>query len=198
MIARMCGNGVLILLKSFHVRILFLSSGRVVNISPDDFFVGIGDINSTFLPKLDASTSTIPPMPPPTPSQQQQATSGSTPSPSVPVPASNGSQSSIVSTSSADEAAAEEILQKEMMTRNSLALEAQVEERPLAKLQEELQEAANGQLTSESPASTSASGKCETTSKPHESPGEKHHRKALLKNDDTELQRVKRVSCVVP
>jgi RNA polymerase II subunit A C-terminal domain phosphatase len=82
-----------------------------------------------------------------------------------------------------------------MIARNSLALEAQVEERPLAKLQEELQEAANGQFPSESPAS-SISGQSENTSKPSEIPGEKHHRKALLKNDDIELQRIKRVSRV--
>jgi predicted transcriptional regulator len=100
-----------------------------------------------------------------------------------------------VGTSSADEVDTKETLQKEMIARNSLALEAQVEERPLAKLQEELQEAANGELADESPASDSVSGRTENTSKPPEASGERHHRKALLKNDDVELQRVKRVSC---
>ena len=100
--------------------------------------------------------------------------------------------------STVDEEAAKEILEREMIARNSLALEAQVEERPLAKLQEELQEAANGELTSETPANHSASSETENTSKPPEAPDEKHHRKALLKNDDTELQRVKRVSCGFP
>ena len=104
-------------------------------------------------------------------------------------------QSSAVAT---EEAAAEETLQREMITRNSLALEAQVEERPLAKLQEELQEAANGQLASETPASHSASGESENASKTSEASGEKHHRKALLKNNDTELQRVKLVGCALP
>ena len=85
-----------------------------------------------------------------------------------------------------------------MIARNSLVLEAQVEERPLAKLQEELQEAADGELASETPASHSAPGESEDTSKPPEAPGEKHHRKALLRNDDTELQRVQRVSCGFP
>ena len=80
------------------------------------------------------------------------------------------------------------------MARNSLALEAQVEERPLAKLQEELQEVANGHHESEGPATESASGKSVSTSRPPEYSGEKHHRKALLKNDDTELRRIKRVS----
>jgi RNA polymerase II subunit A-like phosphatase len=81
-----------------------------------------------------------------------------------------------------------------MIARNSLALEAQVEERPLAKLQEELQEAADGQLASESLGSNTSGQSEKNTSKPSEAPGEHHHRKALLKNDDIELQRIKRVS----
>ena len=105
------------------------------------------------------------------------------------------SQSSAVA---ADEATVKEIEQKEMIVRNSLALEAQVEERPLAKLQEELQEAANGQLASETPTSHSTSGESEIASKPYEVTGEKHHHKALLKNDDAELQRVKLVRCAFP
>jgi len=168
-----------------------LSSRHQINVPTDDFFVGIGDINSAFLPRLDASTSAISPTPPGKP----PAVSGSALSISAPSPDPDDSQPSTVGPSSADEAVAEEILQKEMMARNSLALEAQVEERPLAKLQEELQEAANGQLTSDSPTTDAALDQSENTPKPPEALGEKHHRKALLKNDDTELQRVKRVSC---
>jgi RNA polymerase II subunit A C-terminal domain phosphatase len=134
-------------------------------------------------------------MSPATASREPQTDPGPTLTTSTPGPLPDDSQSSTISTSSADEAVAAEILQKEMIARNSLALEAQVEERPLAKLQEELQEAANGQLPSESPAS-SISGQSENTSKPSETSGEKHHRKALLKNDDMELQRIKRVSRV--
>ncbi len=108
--------------------------------------------------------------------------------------APNASQSSTVGKSTVDEAAAGEILQKEMMARNSLALDAQVEERPLAKLQEELQEAANGQGDSEGPAAENTPGNSVSTSRqPESSGGERHHRKALLKNDDTELRRVKGV-----
>ncbi|KAH9178811.1 hypothetical protein EDB89DRAFT_2111688 [Lactarius sanguifluus] len=152
---------------------------NLVKVIPYDFFVGIGDINSAFLPKLDTSTTSISPMPPPPAGRKPQTIARpTTPSP-APDSASSASQS--------------KILQKEMMARNSLALEAQVEERPLAKLQEELQEVANGQHESEGPATESASGKSESTSRPPESPGERHHRKALLKNDDTELQRVKRL-----
>ena len=165
-----------------------------VNIPADDFFVGIGDINSAFLPKLDPSTSSIPQMSSVTTSRQPQTVPGTTLSTSTPSPSADDSQSGAIGASPVDEAVATEILQKEMIARNSLALEAQVEERPLAKLQEELQEAANGQLESESPAS-SISSPSENTSKPSEVPGEKHHhRKALLKNDDVELRRIKGVS----
>jgi RNA polymerase II subunit A C-terminal domain phosphatase len=171
-----------------------LSSRHQINVPTDDFFVGIGDINSAFLPRLDPSTSAISQMSS-TPPGKPPAVSGPALSISAPGPVPNDPQSSTVGPSSADEAVAEENLQKEMIARNSLALEAQVEERPLAKLQEELQEAANGQLTSDSPTTDTASGQNESTPNPPEALGEKHHRKALLKNDDTELRRIKRVSC---
>ena len=132
-----------------------------------------------------------------TPGRQPQTVSGTpgtTPPTSTPSASAEDTQSSEIGVSPADEAVNTEILQKEMIARNSLALEAQVEERPLAKLQEELQEAANDQLEGESPA-TNTSSQSENTSKPSETPGEKHHhRKALLKNDDVELRRIKRVS----
>jgi RNA polymerase II subunit A-like phosphatase len=132
-----------------------------------------------------------------TPGRQPQTVPGTTLSASTPSAPADDSQSSEIGASPADEAVDTDILQKEMIARNSLALEAQVEERPLAKLQEELQEAANDQLESESPAS-STSSQSENTSKPSETPGEKHHhhRKALLKNDDVELRRIKQVSRV--
>jgi RNA polymerase II subunit A C-terminal domain phosphatase len=130
------------------------------------------------------------------PGRQPQTVPGITLSTSTPDPSADDSQSSAIGASPADEEVDTEILQKEMIARNSLALEAQVEERPLAKLQEELQEAADGQLESESPASSSPS-QSENTSKPSETPAEKHHhRKALLKNDDVELRRIKQVSRV--
>jgi RNA polymerase II subunit A-like phosphatase len=132
-------------------------------------------------------------MPSTTLGRQPQAVPETTLSTSTPSPSADDSQSGAID---ADEEVNAEILQKEMIARNSLALEAQVEERPLAKLQEELQEAANGELESESPASNTSS-QSEDTSKPSEIPGEKHHhRKALLKNDDVELRRIKRVSRV--
>ncbi|KAF8260723.1 hypothetical protein EI94DRAFT_1747641 [Lactarius quietus] len=161
---------------------------NLVKVIPYDFFVGIGDINSAFLPKLDPTTTPISPMSTPPAGRKPSTVASSTLPVSASESASNTPQSSTV-----DETAAEEILQKEMITRNSLALEAQVEERPLAKLQEELQEVADGQHEIEGPAAESASGKSVSSSRPPESSGERHHRKALLKNDDTELRRIKRL-----
>jgi RNA polymerase II subunit A C-terminal domain phosphatase len=70
----------------------------------------------------------------------------------------------------------------EMLTRNNAALDAQLEERPLAKKQEELQEHDDAQQ-----ASTSACVK-EPLLKPGNLP-----KKTLLKNDDHELERLGKV-----
>jgi len=76
-----------------------------------------------------------------------------------------------------------------MLTQNSLALEAQVEERPLAKKQEELQTASN-----ESGRSTDQSTPSDAPSSERVQERDASPRKALLKNDDTELKRVGDVS----
>lgn len=85
---------------------------------------------------------------------------------------------------------------KEMLTQNSLALEAQVEERPLAKKQEELQSASKQSdppSNNESTPPVEASGSVTTSAKTKNGPA----RKALLKNNDTELKRVSDVRCLV-
>jgi RNA polymerase II subunit A-like phosphatase len=77
-----------------------------------------------------------------------------------------------------------------MLTQNSIALEAQVEERPLAKKQEELQVASD-----EAPSTSGAtSGSKAVVSEAQTPAPKKHQRKAaLLKNDDNELQRLGKV-----
>lgn len=79
-----------------------------------------------------------------------------------------------------------------MLTQNSLALEAQMEERPLAKKQEALVASEDDQATkpeTPSPAESYSSGTVVDTPPPTE----KHVRKALLKNDDFELERLTKV-----
>ncbi|KAI0049263.1 hypothetical protein FA95DRAFT_1489590 [Auriscalpium vulgare] len=167
---------------------------NLVKVIPYDFFVGIGDINSTFLPKVDASA--LPSIPPGSPGDPTRR-STPTPPPALPVPGSPSpltSDSTLVAAADVAEVDEAEIVKKDMLTRNSLALEAQVEERPLAKLQEELQEVSDKEEDAEKAVdSTSAEEPSATPpdSKPPESP--KHHRKPLLKNDDVELERVKKI-----
>ncbi len=85
----------------------------------------------------------------------------------------------------------------EMLSQNTLALEAQVEERPLAKKQEELQETAKEEAAekAEHEASESVSAENGTAFPPPEQheKREKPVQKALLKNDDNELNRVQQV-----
>lgn len=170
----------------------------------DDFFVGIGDINSAFLPKITPLTPSIPSQPP-----------SSSPSPATPVPPppspDNIPPSSSVSEMSSETAIHEssptlvgsddeELEKRTMLTRNSIALEAQVEERPLAKKQEELEEqeqkeeaqSQSGGDASESDSGGTESAEVKADVTPQPLP-HKHTAKALLRNDDCELSRVKAV-----
>ena len=88
---------------------------------------------------------------------------------------------------------------KAMLTQNSLALEAQLEERPLAKKQEALQGASKDSKPSEEQPISGQEIKealDANAQEVHDTPPfkvEKVLRKALLKNDDTELERVAKV-----
>lgn len=100
-----------------------------------------------------------------------------------------------------------ELEKTEILARNADALDAQLEERPLAKKQEQLQEEEDESEKSvadtngtnehgeEAKAGQGAEGEGATTepAKSTTPKPEKHVRKALLKNDDTELVRVQKV-----
>lgn len=74
-----------------------------------------------------------------------------------------------------------------MMTQNSIALEAQVEERPLAKAQEQL---ADIEEVKSEPVDV-------TLDVEHPTPHPAHaHKKALLKSEDSELHRVRKVCAI--
>lgn len=172
----------------------------------DDFFVGIGDINSAFLPKVTPLTPSAPPQPlssPPNP----VAPTTSSPSPpqlSTPPPESEMSSETAIHESSPTLVGSddEELENRTLLTRNSIALEAQVEERPLAKKQEELEEQEQmEEAHNQSEADISKPGgegvesaevKVDTTATV-QPPPHKHMVKALLRNDDCELLRVKAV-----
>lgn len=138
----MSGNGVQTCLRSDRVRIAIIlntiASHVPMNelILADDFFVGIGDINSTTVPKA----------------------------PSTVASAVLAAQNKITSE----------------------RIAAQVEDRPLAKKQELLEE----EDQKEGEIKTTTNGAKQKSSDETHEKHNLHHRKALLKNDDTELARV--------
>jgi RNA polymerase II subunit A C-terminal domain phosphatase len=154
----------------------------------DDFFVGIGDINSPFLPKLDPSSI---PGPKPPASSTEESIPSSDEKPPVTVSPSELSSSSEATANTADQDA-KDAEADAAMTKAAEVLDAQLEERPLAKMQEEL---------SEKGSQETSSSEIVTDEKPGEPPQteaepkkEKPVRKALLTNNDHELLRVKAVS----
>lgn len=96
----------------------------------------------------------------------------------------------------------EDVEKRTMITRNSIALEAQVEERPLARKQEELDEQDQKEETQNQSSDVAKSeekgpevAEVKTDVVPQPTP-HKHPVKALLKNDDYELLRVRSVRYV--
>ncbi|KAF9270753.1 hypothetical protein L218DRAFT_976431 [Marasmius fiardii PR-910] len=181
-------------------------SPNLIKVIPYEFFIGIGDINSAFLPKLEPLTAATPAT---NTREFQKFIYGDGPlmcSPSASPKAPEQSDVLAPDPLTSPETEDNQKNSKEfMMTENSLALEAQVEERPLAKRQEELQEApaAEHKAPSQTPTPTSDvetppsnetnentdEGKSEVAFAPVPRP-ERTPRKALLKNDDRELDRV--------
>lgn len=85
-----------------------------------------------------------------------------------------------------------------MVAANSLILEAQLEERPLAKKQEELLDVIEESGKTDEASTEDGNEKSdEEKEKLTEKPAERVAKKALLKNDDVELQRVSKVYCVL-
>lgn len=131
-------------------------SPNLVEVVRYDFFVGIGDINSTFLPpKIDPRLR----IPAGTPTIERKPTGPQQP------------------TATPDEEEEKEDLEDALLSKQEELLEAQIEERPLAKRQHDLEEhpelATNGNGTHrESTPSTKV---------------------ALLRNDDTELARLQHI-----
>ncbi|KJA28556.1 hypothetical protein HYPSUDRAFT_33986 [Hypholoma sublateritium FD-334 SS-4] len=154
-------------------------SPNLLKVVPYDFFIGIGDINSSFLPKIEPLTPVIP-----GPSSLSKIAGGI--NDSAPDAAEGAKATAIDTTPTIPATPLEEEeaeLQKTaMFSKNNAALDAQLEERPLAKKEKELQE----HETAEPPPEQAPT---EVTKEPSPKP-EKAHKKALLKNDDYELERI--------
>ncbi|VDC08041.1 unnamed protein product [Peniophora sp. CBMAI 1063] len=170
-------------------------NANLVKVIPYDFFVGIGDINSAFLPKADPSSALL------TPSTSATATPTPPTTPPPPPPPSSSPESSPEPRTPSPEVSAKDVL----VAQNSAALESQIEARPLAKLQEEIDEAegddkgveapkeADEQPQSESPVESGETQPSSDASINTENARPKRaHHKALLNNDDTELRRVQK------
>jgi RNA polymerase II subunit A-like phosphatase len=168
----------------------------------DDFFVGIGDINSTFLPKLEPLTAATSPRPAEAKEIQQQGVTDpqklpleSHPtSPEAGIASTTTPLLTTIPVTSNEEAERAQMAANAMLKQNNLALEAQLEERPLAKKQEALQEgdAAAHEHTQHNAENKLVAG---DQAKQQESSPHKHEKRtALLKNDDYELERVAKVS----
>ncbi|KAF5392414.1 hypothetical protein D9757_002308 [Collybiopsis confluens] len=159
-------------------------SPNLLKVIPYDFFVGIGDINSTFLPKVEPLTVSSPSNTPPLLAASSNVTPEADRTPEE------------VEQSEAEKSA--------MLSKNSETLNVQVNERPLAKKQEELKQSANAKDPSQSEVTPAPQVSSKEEKEPDEkTPGikpistdaqvNKTPRKALLKDDDTELFRVNEI-----
>lgn len=138
----MFGSGARTSSKSSHVRLQFvcLSVLTFTVLVAVDFFVGIGDINSAFLPKLQPLAPDIS-----SPESTKAPSKAPPPPPPPPVTAASSEDRTLelVSDSSPpspEEEEMEEMRKSEILARNAAGLDAQVEARPLAKMAEELRE----------------------------------------------------------
>ncbi|KAF8640572.1 hypothetical protein AX17_000234 [Amanita inopinata Kibby_2008] len=159
-------------------------SPNLIKVIPYEFFVGIGDINSTFLPKLEPLTagSSIQ-----TPSLKPPATTSPESTPT--------GESAPTEVEEVEEAEAAEAAVNAMLKQNTLALELQLEERPLAKKQAELLRAAEESSShgQHPPGAEQEDTKATDQSQVADDREARKHdreRKALLKNEDHELVRV--------
>ncbi|CED82134.1 TFIIF-interacting CTD phosphatases, including NLI-interacting factor [Phaffia rhodozyma] len=139
------------------------SKRNLVKVVPYDFFIGIGDINSSFLPKIAPSL----------------------PSPSL-------ASSSVVSPSQLINSQIGASLLKEATEVQHQVLEDQLEERPLQKLQDEIRQSEDRSPVPSRASSIDGTADSDTQLDEEEQTGEEEH-KALLRDDDTELNRIEQI-----
>ncbi|WVF73129.1 hypothetical protein IAT40_007948 [Kwoniella sp. CBS 6097] len=153
---------------------------NLVKVIPYDFFIGIGDINSAFLPKNNKA--------PPAPSST--ATASSAPSPTVPV-ASPSSPASAESTPPPTTHSDEPSVEDELLLKAKL-LDEVSESRPLAKMQEALEVDADqvSEVSTPRAKENGQDGKVQPAKSPTPPDSPPRPRKPLLNPHDYELLRV--------
>ncbi|XXH01040.1 condensin complex non-SMC subunit Cnd1 [Hypoxylon texense] len=147
---------------------------NLIKVTPYDFFTGIGDINSSFLPKRE---DILKPSPPPEPKQPNGESSSNAPQPNA-TDTAGAKLEHARAVANGDENALLQLQAEEQERR----LEKQLKDRPLLHLQEELdredEEAEKKSAENGDNGDSNANGDSESPS---------HQRHKLLRDDDREL-----------
>ncbi|KIL71651.1 hypothetical protein M378DRAFT_1020729 [Amanita muscaria Koide BX008] len=169
-------------------------SPNLIKVIPYDFFIGIGDINSSFLPKIEPLTAGSPAqttacmlsLNPSITSSLVLSIANPSSAPTTPEP--NATQTP----EGAEEA---EAATNAMLRENTMVLELQLEQRPLAKKQTELLRAAEHTTSTDQSQQQDQSEQKDVKAVHEGVPDQEHghERKALLKNDDRELDRISKL-----
>ncbi|KAI1371600.1 hypothetical protein F4677DRAFT_304721 [Hypoxylon crocopeplum] len=147
---------------------------NLIKVTPYDFFTGIGDINSSFLPKRNDIIA-----PAPMPESRQANGSATLPSASGPNPVSPTPEREGALANGNGESALLQLQAQEQ----ELTLEKQLKDRPLLHLQEELD---REEEEAERKSTENGDSPEHATNGDSESPS--HQRHKLLRDDDRELQ----------
>lgn len=156
----------------------------------DDFFIGIGDINSAFLPKLDPVLSSSPDKS--SGNGKAGASPQNSPDPTSVVQGTISLDPIVTEDAKAIQDAADDAV-LEQATHD---LDVQVEERPLAKKLEELEAATDPTKQAEGSSNDVKAEQPDSEDK-QEEVKKKPVRKALLNNNDYELHRVGAVRMII-
>jgi RNA polymerase II subunit A-like phosphatase len=161
---------------------------NLIKVVPYDFFVGIGDINSSFLPKREELPKPEPPKRRPSKSEEDKTVETPTgDAPAAPKPTEAEKKEEPKRSGAGRVSALEELVRmgggddqqllQEQTAEQEKFLEKQIKDRPLLHMQEELEKEESEEV--EADAKEEKNG--ETT------PEHPHHRHKILNDDDTEL-----------
>ena len=175
-------------------------SANLIRVTPFDFFVGIGDINSSFLPKKQEIQATAKPEPPQVEEAQVEAKEEVTENGGVSSPVAEDGTSSIQEGTSALEhliamGGSDDPAVRELQTKGQEEIiSSQLEEKPLLKMQQEQDEKDKVEAAPEGAPQTNGDAQptqaTESDSDSSDSEASQSKPKArhsILKNDDEEL-----------
>ncbi|TVY15243.1 RNA polymerase II subunit A C-terminal domain phosphatase [Lachnellula arida] len=163
---------------------------NLIKVVPYDFFVGIGDINSSFLPKREELPKPDAPKKPSKPELDKTTETPTEDAPPAPKPADEEKKDESKPSQEGKVSALEELVRmgggddqqllQEQTAEQEKFLEKQIKDRPLLHMQEELEKEESEEVEAEAKDENEKNG--EATQEPHP-----HHRHKILNDDDTEL-----------